>query len=96
MLTISANFRCHLHNPVFRFSKKSKISPTPPFKEKKKKEKAYYNNNSKMGLKIDSKNEPVNGCDDAFLSPILEEVKAYMDEIGAQGRETSGVPLGYL
>lgn len=49
-----------------------------------------------MGLKIDSKNEPVNGCDDAFLSPILEEVKAYMDEIGAQGRETSGVPLGYL
>ena len=49
-----------------------------------------------MGLKIDSKNEPVNGCDDAFLSPILEEVNAYMDEIGAQGRETSGVPLGYL
>jgi len=71
-----------LSSQVFSYeqgiTKEKKVSPHTPYKKKRK----LPTTTSKIGIRVDSKNEPVNGCDNAFVRPTLEEVKAYMDEIG--------------
>lgn len=59
-------------------TKEKKVSPHTPYKRKEK----ANNNDSKMGLKFGSENESKNSSHEAFVSPTLEEVQAYMDEIG--------------
>jgi len=72
-----------LSSQVFSYeqgiTKEKKVSPHTPYKKKRK---LPTTTTSKIGIRVDSKNEPVNGCDNAFVRPTLEEVKAYMDEIG--------------
>lgn len=59
-------------------TKEKKDFPHTPIQIKEK----ANNNNSKMGLKIYSKNESKISCNESFISLTLQEVQAYMDEIG--------------
>ena len=54
------------------------------FKQEKIKEKNHYNN-SKMDFEKESENNSQKGRKEAFIPPTLEEVRAYMDEIGENG-----------
>ena len=71
-----------LSSQVFSYeqgiTKEKKVSPHTPYKRKEK----AKNNDSKMGLKFGSENESKNCSHEAFVRPTLEEVQAYMDEIG--------------
>ena len=72
-----------LSSQVFSYEqgtiKEKKVSPHTPYTKKRKRP---TTTTSKIGIRADSKNEPANGCHDAFVRPTLEEVRAYMDEIG--------------
>ena len=65
--------------------KEKQDSPRTPLQTKEKiKEKNHYNN-SKMDSGKDTENNSQKGRKEAFIPPTLEEVRAYMNEIGENG-----------
>lgn len=62
--------------------KEKQDSPHTPLQEKEKIKEKNNHNNSKIGSEKNSKNCFKKGRKRAFVPPTLDEVQAYMDEIG--------------